>query len=137
MRRIAISQHDERALLAHASDRMPNESCAILLGRGDQVTRIFLADNAEESPVAFTIPAEQLLEAYRMAGTEGLDVVGIFHSHPNSQAYPSETDKRFMRINPVVWVIYSWTHGNLNGYVLEPDGTVAKVEVVRTSAAGG
>lgn len=131
MRRIILSNHDTDTLLAHASDKMPNESCAILLGRDDRVTEVFLADNAERSPVAFAISPEQLLEAYMAAEAKGLDVVGIFHSHPSSQAYPSETDKRFMQSNPVVWIIYSGVHDFLAGYVLGPDGRVAEVEVVR------
>ena len=36
-----------------------------------------------------------------------IEVIGIFHSHPNSDAFPSKTDKKFMQSNPVVWIIYS------------------------------
>jgi Predicted metal-dependent protease of the PAD1/JAB1 superfamily len=41
-----------------------------------------------------------------------MDVIGIFHSHPNSDAYPSNTDKKFMQSNPVVWIIYSGINKN-------------------------
>ena len=132
MRRIILSRRDVDALLRHASDGMPNEACAILLGSGDHVREIFLAENKDSSPVAFTISPEQLLEAYRTAEARGLDVVGIFHSHPSSHAYPSGTDKRFMQGNPTVWIIYSVVHDALRGYVLEQDGNIAEVEVVRS-----
>ena len=52
---------------------------------------------------------------------EKMEVVGIFHSHPNSEAYPSNTDKKFMYSNPVVWVIYSGTSNDFKAYVLESD----------------
>ena len=48
-----------------------------------------------------------------------MEVVGIFHSHPNSEAYPSNTDKKFMYSNPVVWVIYSGISNEFKAYVLE------------------
>jgi len=50
-----------------------------------------------------------------------MEVVGIFHSHPNSEAYPSDTDKKFMYSNPVVWVIYSAISNEFKAYVLESD----------------
>ena len=48
-----------------------------------------------------------------------MEIVGIFHSHPNSEAYPSNTDKKFMYSNPVVWVIYSGISNEFKAYVLE------------------
>ena len=122
MQKITISGPDRRALVDHAERGRPNESCALLFGRGGRVSRIFLARNAEESPTGFTIPNSQLIEAYGEAEDSGLEVVGIFHSHPGSAAYPSETDERFMRSNPVAWVIYSGTDGGLRAYVLAESG---------------
>lgn len=118
-------------LLRHALDGMPNEACAILLGVGNRVKEVFLTENKERSPAAFTVPPEQLLEAYKMAEARKWAVVGIFHSHPSSHAYPSETDKRFMQVNPdTVWIIYSAIHDAFRGHVLESDGAIAEVEVV-------
>ena len=56
-----------------------------------------------------------------MAEEKNLDVVGIFHSHPNSQAIPSPTDKKFMHSNPVVWLIYSGEEKNFRAYILESE----------------
>ena len=42
-----------------------------------------------------------------MAEEKGLDVVGIFHSHPKSLPSPSNTDIKFMKGNPIPWIIYS------------------------------
>ena len=119
--RIVISDSDRSVLTEHAKDKSPNEACAILLGRGDTVSKVFLTRNAEESPARFTVSNEDLIEAYRTAEEKKLQVVGVFHSHPNSDAYPSETDKEFMLINAVAWVIYSGTSKDLRAYVLESD----------------
>ena len=101
----------------------PNESCAILFGIIDGqktiVKEIFLTKNIDESPVNFTSSNEQLIKCYKTAEEKKMEVVSIFHSHPNSAAYPSNTDKKFMHINPVVWVIYSGISNEFKAYVLE------------------
>ena len=50
-----------------------------------------------------------------------LEVVGIFHSHPNSDAVPSNTDKKFMQNNPVPWIIFSGVNNDLKAYLLDSD----------------
>ena len=61
---------------------------------------IFLTENIDESPRNFTISNEQLIEGYNIAEQKKMVVIGIFHSHPNSDAFPSRTDKKFMQSNP-------------------------------------
>jgi proteasome lid subunit RPN8/RPN11 len=73
------------------------------------------------SPVNFTISAEQRLEADKIERESELKIIGIFHSHPNSEAYPSDTDKKFMDLNPGVWVIFSGVSKNFRAYVLESE----------------
>lgn len=130
MQRIVLSDADRAELIGHARRCEPDESCAILIGRGERVARVFLTDNADASPSSFSVPEQQLIDAYAAAGREGADVVGIFHSHPDSEAYPSGKDERFMEANPVAWVIYSGASGDLRAYVLGPG--ITEIPVVRT-----
>ena len=102
MQKIILKQSDKKILSQYSENQKPNESCAILFGKNNQVQDIFLAENIDESPINFTISNEQLLEGYRIAEDKKMDVIGIFHSHPNSDAFPSNTDKKFMQSNPVV-----------------------------------
>ena len=122
---IVISKAQKELLLNHASKCKPNESCAILFGKMENensiVKDVFLAENIEESPVNFTISNEELLKAYKMAEEKNLEIVGIFHSHPSSDAFPSSTDKKFMHTNPVVWVISSGESNDLKAFLLEPE----------------
>lgn len=94
------------------------------------VSEVFLADNAEDSPINFTIANEELLRGYQIAEAKKLDVIGIFHSHPHSDAVPSSTDRKFMRVNPVVWVIFSNKTGELRAYVLESEIISVEVKIV-------
>ncbi|RDJ32768.1 MAG: peptidase [Crenarchaeota archaeon] len=119
---MSFNENQKRQLLEHAEKEKPNESCAILYGKNDDskaiVTEIYFTKNIEESPINFTISNEELIKAYKTAEEKHLEIVGIFHSHPDSMAVPSNTDKRFMESNPVVWVIYSGVSKEFKAYTL-------------------
>ena len=121
MQKIKLTESDKKILSEYSENQKPNESCAILFGKDDQVLDLFLTENIEKSPVNFTISNKQLIEAYKIAEEKKMEVVGIFHSHPGSDAYPSDTDKKFMQSNPVAWIIYSGINKNFKAYLLESD----------------
>ena len=121
MQKIKLSETDKKILSEHSENQKPNESCAILFGKNDQVLDLFLTENIEKSSVNFTISNEQLIEGYKIAEEKEMEVIGIFHSHPDSDAFPSNTDKKFMQSNPVAWVIYSGINKNFRAYLLETD----------------
>jgi len=121
LQEIILSQTDKKILSEYSENQKPNESCAILFGKNNQVLDLFLTENIEESSVNFTISNKQLIEGYKVAEEKKMDVIGIFHSHPHSDAYPSNTDKKFMQSNPVVWIIYSGINKNFKAYLLESD----------------
>jgi proteasome lid subunit RPN8/RPN11 len=116
---IILSQSDKKTLSEYSENHKPYESCALLFGKDNQVSDLFLTENIEKSPVNFTISNEQLIEGYKIAEEKRVDVIGIFHSHPNSDAFPSNTDKKFMQSNPVVWIIYSGINKNFKAFFLE------------------
>ena len=120
---IVLSKNHIDILTRHAHECAPNESCAILFGKieGNQVIirEIFLTKNTENSPVTFTISNQELIQAYSEAETRKLGVTGIFHSHPQSPAYPSATDKKYMESNPVPWVIFSNVENKFEAYIFE------------------
>lgn len=118
---VILSKNQIEVLTNHSKEKSPNESCAILFGSTDNdqviIKEIFLAKNIENSPVNFTISPEELILAYITAEKKGLDVSGIFHSHPSSVAYPSSTDKKYMEGNPVPWVIFSNLNDEFKAYI--------------------
>lgn len=133
-RTIILDQTQKQILTNHAIKNAPAESCALLFGIQDSntttVKEVFLTKNIENSPVNFTISNEELLSGYQEAEKKRLDVVGIFHSHPHSDAKPSLTDKKFMTINPVVWVIFSNIKDELNAFVLESEIIPVTVKIL-------
>jgi proteasome lid subunit RPN8/RPN11 len=123
---ISLTTGQVEELASIAKDALPNESCAFLLGRNDRVIEIMPMRNADESQVSFSIEPRQVLHAYEHAESKKLQVIGIFHSHPARPA-PSGTDRKFMEINPVVWLIYSTTEHRFKAYVYDSD--VREVEL--------
>jgi proteasome lid subunit RPN8/RPN11 len=121
LQEIILSQSDKKILSEYSENQKPNESCAILFGKGNQISDMFLTENIEKSPMNFTISNEQLIEAYKTAEERNVEIVGIFHSHPNSDAFPSNTDEKFMQSNPVVWIIYSGINKNFKAFIRESD----------------
>ena len=124
-KKILLPKVFRQSLEQHANVQSPLEACAILFGTSNdktwETTDIFLTENIDKSEVNFTISNKQLMEGYTIAEDKGLDIVGIFHSHPNSQPSPSNTDIKFMKGNPVPWIIYSGITKEMKAYLLDSD----------------
>lgn len=74
---------------------LPDEGCGLLLGTANgDVIDVVPSPNVAASAKVYEIDPKVLLRAYRRADDEGLEVIGVFHSHTHSPAYPSATDVR-------------------------------------------
>lgn len=82
-----------------ASEGYPHECCGLLLGRAAdglvQVDDVLQARNVnfERARDRFEIDPEDLLAAEAQARSRGIDIVGIWHTHPDHPAEPSATDR--------------------------------------------
>ena len=131
MESIVLAQKEKDKLVTHAIEQQPSESCAMLFGKkvGNNwnVKEVFLTQNIDDSQTNFTISPEELLKGYQIAEKNQLEVVGIFHSHPNSDAIPSNTDKKFMQNNPIPWIIFSGVNNDLKAYML--DSIIIEIQI--------
>ncbi len=92
-------------VVAHLSGALPNEACGFLAGRSNVVTRVYPVENALQSPTAYRMdPVSQIL-AMRAIDEAGLDLIGIYHSHPQGPLAPSPTDLREAAYPDVRYVI--------------------------------
>ena len=81
------------AVVATCVRALPNEGCGLLLGTPDgTVTEVIASPNVADSAKLYEIDSRVLLRAYRRSEEDGLSVLGVFHSHTHSEAYPSPTD---------------------------------------------
>lgn len=85
-------------LLAASSARLPEEACGLLIGRVEgaalRITRVVEARNlaSDGGGQRFELHPEDYLAAERAARDEGQEIVGVWHSHPQSRAVPSDLD---------------------------------------------
>ena len=104
----------------------PVERAGLLIGavRGDRAIchGLVMVRNLEDSPVRFTMDPWGIVVAHKAAWNLGLDVVGVFHTHPCGEPAPSPIDVRFMRLWPMPWVISS--PRGVGAWILGEDGPV-------------
>jgi proteasome lid subunit RPN8/RPN11 len=81
---------EEVLRVARSEPRM--ECCGLLAGVGGVITKIFPAKNALASPTAYDVAPQELFQLFRRIREEGLEHLGIYHSHPTSENVPSPRD---------------------------------------------
>ncbi len=82
-------------MIATCIRALPDEGCGLLLGTpSGAVHKVVPSTNVAHSAKVYEIDPRVLLRASREADTEGLEIIGVFHSHTHSEAYPSPTDIR-------------------------------------------
>jgi [CysO sulfur-carrier protein]-S-L-cysteine hydrolase len=89
---IRIRQAILAELSAQARLKAELECCGLLAGREGMITRIVPAPNALASASAYEIAAKDLFRLIRAIRAEGLDLMGIYHSHPDGKNEPSARD---------------------------------------------
>ena len=138
---LRITQPQYEAIVGHCYDGLPDEACGLLGGPAvgpmeeptGTITAVFPTRNADASSRTYTVDGRDLLGAMRTMEERGEVLVGCWHSHTHTEAYPSPTDVRTAAANPNwIYVIVSLKpeHGApvLRGYRIR-DEVIAEVPV--------
>ncbi len=88
--RIAQSLIDE--MVAHAREDLPNECCGMIGGRDGEATEVIRVVNSAVSPLRYEMDPQEQYNALKSIEDGGGELLGIYHSHTKSAAYPSQTD---------------------------------------------
>lgn len=94
-------------VLAHAKEGYPYEVCGLMAGKGGVVARVFRMTNVDESSVSYMMDPSEQFKALKEMRVEGLELMAIYHSHPTSPAYPSQTDVRLAFYPEASYIIVS------------------------------
>ena len=133
---IRVASEPWQEMVAHARSTYPNECCGAMLGRIDGDAKDVLIamrlENASQGSQAarYELRNEDLLAADQEARRRGLDLIGIYHSHPDCGAYFSETDLK----NSCPWysfIVLSIQKGEFdhaNSWLPNPEQTAAEKE---------
>lgn len=106
---IHIPDHLLREIAAHGEESYPEEGAGLMLGTEEngqrKVKKILLMENAREESARhkrYLLSAEDILHGENEAARAGMDILGIFHSHPDHPNQPSEYDREWA----VPWYSY-------------------------------
>lgn len=129
---LELRQHDLDLLMQETNAVFPIEACAILFGEHSEnkitLKLVKITPNRLQSPIKFEIDPTIVVEAFNQAEKEGLDFIGLFHSHP-AASVPSELDLKFMKLwEGTLWLIMSTNEDTFGAYILEA-GTVKKIPI--------
>ncbi len=94
-------------MLDHAKRESPIECCGILSGRERTVQKAFELKNIEESPVLYSMSPQDQMKAFEEMEKESMEMIAIYHSHPRTIPFPSETDVKLTFYPDVSSVIIS------------------------------
>ena len=107
-----LTNEQAEGMIRHAQREYPNEACGLLAGeacselvpsrvegrnrresrKGGRVEKVYPMTNADHSPVTYRLDPEEQYRAFMEIEEEGWELLGIYHSHGHSPAYPSATD---------------------------------------------
>jgi proteasome lid subunit RPN8/RPN11 len=99
-----------------------------------QVEAVYTCRNADASAKTYTVDSRDLIRALRDADSKGLELIGVFHSHTHTDAWPSPTDVRQAAEPNWLYVIVSLKDGDpvLRSFRIT-DGNIGEVPVVLES----
>ena len=104
---IKIPQHILDSIFRQAQDELPNETCGLLAGTGNEVYKRFSMTNTDHSPEHFSFDPSGQFQALRSARSEGLELIANFHSHPVTPSLPFLEDIRLAYDPDILYLILS------------------------------
>ena len=94
-------------VVAHCQRQYPKEACGLLAGANEIVTQVYPMRNVEDSPIGYAMdPKAQLLVEKQMRQL-GQQLIGIYHSHTATDAYPSSVDVELAISPEISYVLVS------------------------------
>jgi len=119
-RQLILSRQHWQEMRAHVDRQVPLEACGLLAGHGDRVEHVLLVRNQAQSPVRFVMDPYEQLQAFDWLDAHGLDLVGIFHSHPTGPDMASATDiaEAAYEVVHLIWS-YGASEWHVRGFWIE------------------
>jgi [CysO sulfur-carrier protein]-S-L-cysteine hydrolase len=121
-------------IVGHALREAPRECCGVLTGRGGSPERLRPMTNVADGNRFYEIDPTQLIELeFQELPKDDSEIVAIYHSHPESPAYPSRTDVELAFWPEAVYLICSLEHPAepvVRGFRIH-DGAITEVALMR------
>ena len=121
------------AIEEHARREHPAECCGLLSGKNGLITDIHpLRNDAEKPETRYFATPEELFAAMRRIREAGQSLLGVYHSHPRTPAYPSASDVEMAFYPEAFYFIISLEpQAELRAFKIE-ESRIVDVEIVRS-----
>lgn len=121
-----------QSIVEHAKRSIPNECCGVIIGVGIEGQEVVPVPNiAPKADQHYRMDDQTLIDLFFRAQRENREIVGFYHSHPNSAPIPSRTDVQFAAYPDIPYMIVGLRNGEaeLSAWSIQPHA-VKRVEVI-------
>ncbi|MGQ9629097.1 MAG: M67 family metallopeptidase [bacterium] len=118
-------------MIRHCKEEYPNEACGILSGKDGIVRRMYRMTNAEASPTGYYMRPEEQFKVAKEIRRNGEEILGAYHSHTRTEAYPSARDVREAYDDSLLYFILSlkdWQNPEIRAFWIR-DGKAEEEEI--------
>lgn len=133
---LTIKKEDYDKILIHCKNGLPNEACGLIAGtkNGDEkkIEKVYLLTNIDASNEHFSMDPKEQLAAVKDMRANGYELLGNFHSHPESPSRPSEEDKRLAydsKVNYLILSLMDLENPVFNAFQIDENKEVTKEEL--------
>lgn len=104
---IILKESHLNLILEHCRKEYPLEACGILAGKGKEVKQVYAMSNIKNSSTEYLMDPQQQFRIFEKMREQETELVGIYHSHPQSSAYPSIKDREMAFYPEASYIIVS------------------------------
>lgn len=104
---LTLDQEQFEIIVAHARKEFPNEACGILAGKDGEVKKVYTMANIDKSPTTYFMEPKEQFRVFKEMRETGLELLGIYHSHVSTRAYPSFHDVEMAFYPDALYLIIS------------------------------
>ena len=143
IKELVIPSEIYEEILKHCSAEYPREACGVAAsneevrdGRSCEIKKIYPMKNVSDTPrLCYLIDPEEQLQVFKKIRQEGLELCGIYHSHANTEAFPSAKDLELAFYPSAAYVIVSFVNGRqepvLRAFNILNNKDISEIKVVR------
>jgi len=105
---ITIRNEFVMRMISHARGQLPDEACGILSGKEGVVSDVYPMTNADKSSQTYFMDPKEQLRVMKKIRERGQELIGIYHSHPETEAVPSKHDVALAYYPDASYIIVSF-----------------------------
>lgn len=107
----------------------PIEACGYLAGNNDIITQAIKMRNVDNSPDHFSFEVKEQFDVVKKVRNSGMQIIGIYHTHPETPARMSEEDIRLANDTNIIYLIYSLKNDDFKCFKITTEKFILPLEV--------